>query len=84
MWENDCGVVPVVDQGGRASGMVTDRDICIAGLTQGLQYWQIPVSTAASKNVYAVRPTDSLQTAEEMMRFSSRQPRTAVVPAAPS
>lgn len=68
MWENDCGVVPVVDQGGKAVGMITDRDICIAGLTQGQQYSQIPVSTAASKTVFAVRPTDSLQAAEDIMR----------------
>lgn len=68
MWENDCGVLPVVDADGRCVGMVTDRDICMAGFTQGLQFWQIPVSVAASKTVFSVKPTDSLQTAEEMMR----------------
>jgi CBS domain-containing protein len=68
MWENDCGVVPVVDLEGHAVGMITDRDICMAGFTQGLQYWQIPVSIAASKCVFAVRPDDSLEKAEEIMR----------------
>jgi CBS domain-containing protein len=77
MWENDCGVVPIVDQDGRAVGMITDRDICMAGFTQGLQYWQIPVSVAASKTLLAIRPTDSLQNAEEIMR--ARQVRRLAV-----
>ena len=68
MWENDCGIVPVVDEAGRVVAMLTDRDVCMAGYTQGLQYWQIPVAVAASKLVFSVRPTDSLQQAEELMR----------------
>ena len=68
MWENDCGSVPVVDDDRRVVGMITDRDVCMAGYTQGLQYWQIPVAVAASKLVFAVRPTDSVQQAEELMR----------------
>jgi len=68
MWENDCGIVPVVDDAGRVVAMLTDRDVCMAGYTQGLQYWQIPVAVAASKLVFSVRPTDSLQQAEELMR----------------
>ncbi len=77
MWDNDCGAVPVVDLDGRAIAMVTDRDICMAGFTQGLQYWQIPVSVAASKTLFAVRPTDSLQKTEEVMR--ARQVRRVAV-----
>ncbi len=34
MWEVNCGAVPVLADG-RALGMITDRDICIAGYTQG-------------------------------------------------
>ena len=77
MWENDCGVVPVVDGDGRAVGMITDRDICMAGFTKGLQYWQIPVSSAASKVLYAIKPTDPLQSAEDIMR--TRQVRRLAV-----
>ena len=68
MWEHDCGAVPVVDGEGRCVAMVTDRDICMAGYTQGMQYWQIPVSVAASKTLFSVRPDDSMVKAEEMMR----------------
>ena len=77
MWENDCGAVPIVDTDDRPIGMITDRDICMAGYTQGMQYWQIPVATAASKTIFSVHPSDSLQTAEEMMR--AHQVRRLVV-----
>ena len=68
MWERDCGAVPVVDAQGKLSGIVTDRDACMAAYTQGRTLDQIPVSVAASKLVFAVRPEDSLETAEDMMR----------------
>jgi len=35
MWNHDCGAVPVVGDGGRTIGMVTDRDICMAAYTRG-------------------------------------------------
>lgn len=30
MWETDCGVLPVVDERRKVSGVITDRDVCIA------------------------------------------------------
>ena len=30
MWENDCGVLPIIKDGRRVVGMITDRDICMA------------------------------------------------------
>ncbi len=30
MWDHDCGCVPVVDANGKAVGMITDRDVCMA------------------------------------------------------
>lgn len=69
MWDHDCGIVPVVDPEGKAIGVVTDRDICMAGYTQGMQYWQIPVSIAASKKIFTIKPSDSLHKAEAVMRL---------------
>jgi CBS domain-containing protein len=68
MWENDCGVVPVVDGDGRVVGMITDRDICMAAYTQGQALWQIPVSNAMANQVYGVRETDPLEGVETLMR----------------
>lgn len=68
MWEKDCGVVPVVDQGSRIVGMITDRDICMAGLTQGRPLREIPVSRVMSKQLWACSPEDELARAEEVMQ----------------
>ncbi len=54
MWENDCGVVPVLDGEGRVVGMITDRDICMAAYTHGQALWQLPVSGAMAKQVHGV------------------------------
>lgn len=68
MWEHDCGIVPVVDDGGVVVGMITDRDICMAAYLQGRTLSEIPVGIAASHVVYAVHPSDSPQTAEKVMQ----------------
>ncbi len=34
MAEHDCGELPVLDEGGRPIGVVTDRDICCRGMAQ--------------------------------------------------
>lgn len=68
MWEHDCGCVTVVDAGGKAIGMITDRDVCMAAYTQGLPLAQIPVSTAASHGVFAAQMGDDLSVAEAVMR----------------
>jgi CBS domain-containing protein len=67
MWEADCGCVPVVDAQGKAVAMITDRDVCMAGFTQGQALSQIPVSSAASRTLVSVLPDDSLETAEALM-----------------
>ena len=68
MWERDCGVVPVVDDTGRVVAMITDRDVCMAAFTQDMLLSHIPVRTAASRMVFSVRPDDTIETAEEIMR----------------
>ena len=80
MWESDCGCVPVVDADGKAIGMITDRDICMAAYTQGRPLWQIPVAIAASHGVVVVHARDTLQAAEELMK-QHRIRRLAVIDA---
>ena len=36
MWEGDCRALPVVNDAGQVTGMITDRDICIALGTRGM------------------------------------------------
>jgi CBS domain-containing protein len=68
MWERDCGAVPVVDQEGRVIAMLTDRDICMAALTQGRALGEIHVASAMSRRLSSCRPKDDLKEAEKVMR----------------
>ena len=67
MWDNDCGVVPVVGDDGAVVGILTDRDICMAAYTQGKHLRAIPVSRAMAKQVFSCRPDHSLEAAEGLM-----------------
>jgi CBS domain-containing protein len=68
MWDHDCGCVPVIDDSGRVVGMLTDRDVCIAGYTQGKPYEHIPVAVAMSKKVFGVAAHEDVERAERLMR----------------
>jgi CBS domain-containing protein len=80
MWENDCGCTPVADDAGRAVGMLTDRDICMASYTQGRLLAEISVSSAMSKTIVSCRADDAVAAAERLMR-EERVRRLAVVEA---
>ncbi len=68
LWRNDCGSVPVVDEAGRVQGMITDRDICMAGLTTGKKLADLLVSDAMARDVASIAATESLLQAEMLMR----------------
>jgi CBS domain-containing protein len=69
MWEADCGCVPVVDEAdARLVGIITDRDICMAGYTQGRPLSGIRVDSAMARQVHSCRPTDSLGEALNILR----------------
>jgi CBS domain-containing protein len=68
MWEQDCGVIPVVDAHGRLCGVVTDRDICMSAYTQGQALSAIPVTVAMAKAVVAGHQDDSIESAEQLMQ----------------
>jgi CBS domain-containing protein len=67
MWEGDCGSVPVVDASGRLSGIITDRDVCMAAYTKGLPLNSIRVADVMSRHVHACAPDDTLERAISMM-----------------
>ncbi len=68
MWNHDCGAVPVVDDGNRVVGMVTDRDICIAAATRQRHPAEILVADVASGAVHSVRPETDVRDALEVMK----------------
>lgn len=68
MWDHDIGGVPVIDDEGHVSGMITDRDICMAALTQGQPPRAIPVALAMSRHVFACTADESIADVERTMR----------------
>lgn len=68
MWENDCGVVPVMNDDCKVIGMITDRDICIAVATKHRPASDITVGEVFSGNLYACNSHDDVRDALKIMR----------------
>jgi CBS domain-containing protein len=70
MWEADCGAVPVVssDGEGRIVGIVTDRDVCMAGYTRGRRLQEMQVREAMAQDLRCCKASDTLAEAEASMR----------------
>jgi CBS domain-containing protein len=68
MWDHDCGCVPIVDDDNRVVGMVTDRDICMAALSQGRRLDEIAAERVAARNVVTVSLETSVERAEALMQ----------------
>jgi CBS domain-containing protein len=67
MWERDCGVVPVVDGGGRVVGVLTDRDLCMAAHFQNRALTDIPVAGVMAQQVCTCGADDDVVDAERLM-----------------
>jgi len=68
MWDCDCGSVPVVDPGGRAVGIVTDRDICMAAMFHGSPLTSISIAEVMSGNLYTCHAENDVREAERLMQ----------------
>src|SRR5262245_29834274 len=67
MWEHDCGVVPVVDQGGRVVGVLTDRDLCMAAHFQNRPLTDIAINGVMAQEVCTCLADDDIERAEQLM-----------------
>jgi CBS domain-containing protein len=68
MWEHDVGTVLVVDAEGRLSGIVTDRDLCMAVYTMRKTLDAIPVTIAMAIEVETCRPESTVKEVERRLR----------------
>jgi CBS domain-containing protein len=80
MWDRDCGALPVVKSDGKVSGMITDRDICVAIVTRGQTADRIAVSDVTGGKAYTCAPDDDAVVALQTMK-SQRVRRLPVVDA---
>ncbi len=68
MWENDLGALPVLQEDGTVTGMVTDRDICMACYTTGKAPNELRVSRHMSERLYCCTLSTTVSDAEVTMR----------------
>ncbi|MDP1824878.1 MAG: CBS domain-containing protein [Archangium sp.] len=78
LWTHDIGCLVVTDEAGKATGMVTDRDLLMCTHLSGRGLHEEIVSSAMSKQLYAVRAGESVQAAEALMQ-SKQVRRLAVI-----
>jgi CBS domain-containing protein len=65
MWETDCGILPVIDHDGVLVGVITDRDLCIALCTRGVN--EVKVRDVMTREVHTCRPERSVRNALKIM-----------------
>lgn len=70
MWEGDCGVLPVIDDG-ELVGIVTDRDMFIAVGTRDVRATHVRVGAVATTHVSTCRPEDDVDTALAVMKSAA-------------
>jgi CBS domain-containing protein len=68
MWKNDCGVLPVIKDGRKVIGMITDRDICMAVAIKDSKPSGVSIEEVMTGHVYSVNPEDNLDQALELMQ----------------
>ncbi|MDQ3819356.1 MAG: CBS domain-containing protein [Acidobacteriota bacterium] len=68
MWEQDCGALPVVEDGKGVVGMITDRDICMAAAMSFRPAFEIPVREVITGEVYSCSPETEVTDALKLMR----------------
>lgn len=68
LWESDCGIVPVIDEGRKLVGVITDRDICMAVATRNKLASGIRVGEVMSGEVHFCRPDEPVRDALHTMR----------------
>ncbi len=69
MWARNCGSLPVVEDGGRVIGIVTDRDLFIALGTRNRKAAEMPVGEVMTKDVAVCNPGNDLHSALKTMAW---------------
>jgi len=67
LWDRNCGILPIIDPQQQVTGVVTDRDLCIAMGTRNRLPGEITLAQVASGKVYSCRSDDTIPGALEIM-----------------
>ena len=68
MWDNDCGVLPVIKDGRKVIGMITDRDVCMAIAMRDTNPSSVSIEEVMTGQVHSVTPDDTVERALETMQ----------------
>ena len=68
MWKGNCGFLPMTEVDGRVSGVITDRDICIALGTRDRVAGEITAGEVSNGSLFACSPEDDIHVALLTMR----------------
>jgi len=68
MWENDCGILPIIKDGKKVVGVVTDRDVCMATAIRNRPQSSISVEEVMTGSLFSVMPDDDVHKALELMQ----------------
>lgn len=63
MWENNCGILPVLNETGKLAGVVTDRDLCIALGTRDVRSSELFVRDVVNRGAKVCKTNDDIHTA---------------------
>lgn len=77
LWAKDCAFVPIVDEGRRVLGVVTDRDMAIALGTRGRHAGELAAEELMSRDVATCREDADVD--EALATMEARQVRRLVV-----
>jgi CBS domain-containing protein len=66
LWEGDCGVLPVVEEG-RVTSVVTDRDLAMALVLKASEPQRLAVGEVVHGRLYTCRPQETVSVALERM-----------------
>jgi CBS domain-containing protein len=60
MWNANCGCLPVLSVDGKVTGVITDRDICVALGTRNRVAGDVTVAEVMSDKLYSCAPDDEI------------------------
>jgi CBS domain-containing protein len=67
MWNNRCGVLPILDGSGRVMGLITDRDICIALGTRNIRASDVFARDVSRPAYFSCSPDNDVRDALKTM-----------------
>lgn len=67
MWTRNCGSLPIVEDGGRVVGIVTDRDLFLALGTSNRKPTELPMGEIMSKDLALCNPDNDVRNALKTM-----------------